>query len=249
MQCLLGKGSLVFFLRLLKESERSILHSVRRTSSTTDSGDVLLLRLLLEGQLGWSYCPPSNLKINETSEKLMPSYSRLDTCWSVKNFARLLALFLALTLPAPPLLAGDDDHNNDREHGRFVDPIVGSWIIHIRVTAFTFTDPTLTPPPLPIVLDNMTAFWEDGNTTSSDPVQGTAYGVWRKLGPMTYATKIVQVNQDGTLTTIESISSELIGNEAKASFHGKQTDSTGRTVLAQFSGTVVDERITFQSTP
>jgi hypothetical protein len=179
----------------------------------------------------------------------MPSYSRLNNCRRGKNVVRLLALFLALTISAPLLLAGEDGRDNDREHGRSVDPIVGSWIIHIRVTAFTFTDPTQTPPPLPLVFDNMTAFWEDGNTTSSDPNEGTAYGIWRKLGPMTYASKIVQVNKDGTLSTVESISSELIGNEAKASFHGKMTDSTGRTVLAQFSGTVVDERITFQSTP
>jgi hypothetical protein len=66
---------------------------------------------------------------------------------------------------------------------------------------------------------------------------------------MTYATKIVQVNKDGTLTTIEGTTSELIGNEMKASFQGNTIDSTGRTVLAQFSGTVMDERITFQSTP
>jgi hypothetical protein len=180
----------------------------------------------------------------------MPSYSRLDNCRSGKNVGRrLLTLFLVLAIPAPLLLAGDDGRNNDREHGRLVDPIIGSWIIHITVKSFTFTDPTAQPPPLPLVFDNMTAFWEDGNTTSSDPIQGTAYGVWRKLGPMTYATKIVQVNQDGTLTTVESITSELIGNEMKASFQGKTTDSTGRTMLAQFSGTVMDDRITFQSTP
>jgi hypothetical protein len=126
-----------------------------------------------------------------------------------------------------------------------VDPIVGSWIIHIHVTAITPSS------PLPPDFENITAFWEDGITTSSDPNpnQTTAYGVWRKLGPMTYATKIVQVNLNGTLTTIESMTSELIGNEMKASFQGKTTDSTGRTVLGRFSGIVMDERITFQSTP
>jgi hypothetical protein len=169
----------------------------------------------------------------------MPSYSRLDNCRNGKNV--MLALLLALTIPAPLLLAGDDGRNNDR--GRFVDPIIGSWIIHIHVTAITPSS------PLPPDFENITAFWEDGITTSSDPNDGTAYGVWRKLGPMTYATKIVQVNKDGTLTTIEAITSELIGNEMKASFQGKTTDATGRTVLAQFSGTVMDERITFQSTP
>jgi hypothetical protein len=169
----------------------------------------------------------------------MPSYSRLDNCRNGKNV--MLALLLALTIPAPLLLAGDDGRNNDR--GCFVDPIIGSWIIHIHVTAITPSS------PLPPDFENITAFWEDGITTSSDPNDGTAYGVWRKLGPMTYATKIVQVNKDGTLTTIEAITSELIGNEMKASFQGKTTDATGRTVLAQFSGTVKDERITFQSTP
>jgi hypothetical protein len=181
----------------------------------------------------------------------MPSLFRLDNRRSSKSGSLLLALLLTLAISAPLLLAGDDDHdrNNGRDHGRFIDPIVGSWIIHITVNSFTFTDPTATPPPLPLFFDNMTAFWEDGNTTSSDPNEGTAYGVWRKLGPMTYATKIVQVNKDATLTTIEGITSELIGNEMKASFQGKNTDSTGKTVLAQFSGTVMDERITFQSTP
>jgi hypothetical protein len=67
MQCLLGKGS----LRLLSKTlERRHLTFNPKNSSTTDSGDVLLLRLLLEGQLGWAYCPPSNLKINETRRNL-----------------------------------------------------------------------------------------------------------------------------------------------------------------------------------
>ena len=99
----------------------------------------------------------------------MPSYSRLKNWWSGKSVIRLLALLLSLAISAPLLLAGDDDHdrNNGRDHGRFIDPIVGSWIIHITVKSFTFTDPTATPPPLPLIFDNMTAFWEDGNTTGS----------------------------------------------------------------------------------
>jgi hypothetical protein len=89
----------------------------------------------------------------------MPSYSRLDNCRNGKNV--MLALLLALTIPAPLLLAGDDGRNNDR--GRFVDPIIGSWIIHIHVTAITPSS------PLPPDFENITAFWEDGITTSSDP--------------------------------------------------------------------------------
>jgi hypothetical protein len=43
--------------------------------------------------------------------------------WSNKRLIRLLALLLALAVPAPVLLGGDDDNdrNNEKEHGRFVD--------------------------------------------------------------------------------------------------------------------------------
>jgi hypothetical protein len=189
-------------------------------------------------------------------KKVMPYLCNLYNRWSNKRLIRLLALLLALAVPAPVLLGGDDDHdrNNDREHGRFVDPIVGSWIIHIQVTSFTFTDPTATPPPLPLVFDNMTAFWEDGNTTSSDPTQGTSYGVWKKVGPRMYLTKIVQVNSDTTLGTVFGgmplpIVLNPQGDQMTGPFQGMTTDSTGKTVLARFSGDVRVDRITFDSTP
>jgi hypothetical protein len=136
-----------------------------------------------------------------------------------------------------------------------VDPIVGSWIIHITVKSFTFTDPTAQPPPLPLVFDNMTAFWEDGNTTSSgaDPTESTAYGVWKKLGPTMYLTKIVEVNSDGTLGTVfggmPTPIMLLTRDHMEGSFEGITTDSTGKTVLARFSGDVKVDRITFNSTP
>jgi hypothetical protein len=124
------------------------------------------------------------------------------------------------------------------------------------VKSFTFTDPTATPPPLPLVFDNMTAFWEDGNTTSSgaDPTQGTAYGVWKKVGPRMYLTKIVQVNSDGTLGTVfggrpTPIMLNPQGDEMTGWFQGITTDSTWTTVLARFSGDVKVDRITFDSTP
>jgi hypothetical protein len=43
------------------------------------------------------------------------------------------ALLLALAVAAPVLLAEDSDHDHDNDRGRFVDPIVGSWIIHVTV--------------------------------------------------------------------------------------------------------------------
>jgi hypothetical protein len=184
--------------------------------------------------------PDSIQRSTFSMKKVMTYFCKLDDGWSNKRLIRPLALLLALLIAAPVLVRGDDDRG--RDHGRFIDPIVGSWIIHIHVA-------TITPSgPLPPDFDNITAFWEDGNTTSSDPIQGTAYGVWKKVGPRTYVTKIVQVNADGTLATIRS-TGELIGDKITGSFLGIVTDSTGKTVLAQFTGTVVDDRITFQSTP
>jgi hypothetical protein len=68
------------------------------------------------------------------------------------------------------------------------------------------------------------------------------------MGPRTYFTKIVEVNSDGTLGTVMG-TSELNGDVMTGTFQGMVTDSTGTTVLAQFSGEVKDNRITFDSTP
>ena len=183
-------------------------------------------------------------------KKFVPSVCNLYCYCGRKCLSRLFALLLALAVAPPALLGGDDDHdhNNGRDHGRFVDPIVGSWIIHVTVTS-----PEGVPP-----FDNMAAFSEDGITTSSGPTppgatvtESTAYGVWKKMGPRTYFTKIVVVNSDGTLGTIMG-TSELNGDVMTGTFQGKAfTDSTGMTVVpgSQFSGEVTDNRITFDSTP
>jgi hypothetical protein len=168
------------------------------------------------------------------------------TAIAVENLIGCSRCFLRFAVAAPSLLAEDGDHDHDRDHGRFVDPIVGSWIIHIHVTNFT---PTPNPPP-PFDFDNLTAFWEDGITTSSDPTQGTSYGVWKKVGPRMYLTKIIQVNSNGTITTVFGGPTILNpqGDQMTGPFHGFDTDPAGK-VIDQFSGTVVDDRITFGSTP
>ena len=66
-------------------------------------------------------------------KKVMPYLCNLYARWSNKRLIRLLALLLALAIPAPVLLRADDDH----DRGRFIDPIVGSWIIHIHVATIT----------------------------------------------------------------------------------------------------------------
>src|SRR5258708_978188 len=61
--------------------------------------------------------PVSGIR-NSTSniKKVMPSVSNLYDRWSNKRLIRLLALLLALAVPAPVLLGGDDDHDRDKDH-------------------------------------------------------------------------------------------------------------------------------------
>ena len=184
-------------------------------------------------------------------KKVMHYLCNLYDRWSNKRLILLLALLLALAVPAPVLLGGDDDHdrNNEREDGRFVDPIVGSWIIHVTVDTFT---PTPSPPP-PFKFDNLAAFWEDGIITTSDPSFGTGYGVWKKSGPpRTYDTKFLVVvppglgYPPGTIQTIFADNTVLNpqGDHMRGPFHGFSTDPTGK-VIDTFEGKVEDDRITF----
>jgi hypothetical protein len=190
------------------------------------------------------HCGGKNLTFR--SIRTTPRKRPRDGAPSFPILCRLLALLLALAVVPTLAIAQGRDRDNDRGNGRFVDPIVGSWIIHIDVTNFT---PTPTPPP-PFNFDNLTAFWEDGITTSSDPAQGTSYGVWKKIGPRMYLTKIIQVNSNGTITTVFGGPTTLNpqGTQMCGQFHGFDTNSTGK-VIDTFEGKVVDDRITFTSNP
>ena len=181
----------------------------------------------------------------------MPSFSNFHDRSGGKRVIQLLALLLALAVAIPVLLAedSDHDHNNGSDHGRFVDPIVGSWIIHVTVETFT-------PKPsfrLPFKFDNLAAFWEDGIITTSDPSFGTGYGVWKKSGPpRTYDTKFLVVvppglgYPPGTIQTIFADNTVLNpqGDHMRGPFHGFSTDPTGK-VIDTFEGKVEDDRITF----
>jgi hypothetical protein len=75
-------------------------------------------------------------------------------CSTIKHLGRQLTVFLVVAVATPVLLA----ENNDRDQGRFVDPIVGSWLVHA-------TGDTITPTPsfpLPIKFDALMALWENG---------------------------------------------------------------------------------------
>jgi hypothetical protein len=179
----------------------------------------------------------------------MPSLSRRDKCRSGKSARRLLALFLAFAISPPLLFAGDENHdrNNDREHGRFVDPIVGSWIVEVSPN-----------PPGPSPFKNLGTFTEDGGNINSDPSFGGGHGLWKKVGPRTYAIKLLTIvppNFDPPFPSesILTVSSDALmlnlqGDELKGSFKSFLTPPNGQTQFL-FDGTVKLNRITLASTP
>jgi hypothetical protein len=182
-------------------------------------------------------------------KEVMPHLCNLYNRWSNKRLIRLLALLLVLAVPAPVLLGGDDDHdrNNDREHGRFVDPIVGSWIVEVSPNA---------PGPSPF--KNLGTFTEDGGNINSDPTFGGGHGLWKKVGPKTYAIKFLTIVPPGfdppfPPETILTVSSEALllnlqGDEMKGSFKSVFTPPNGQPQFL-FDGMVKLNRITFDSTP
>jgi hypothetical protein len=169
--------------------------------------------------------------------------------------AAIVGLAIGVASPTFAQQTNTPDWNHDSNQGRFQDPAVGSWIIHIHFQTFDSVDPASNPPPpLPLVFDNISAIWEGGITTSSspDPTQGTSYGVWKRIGPRMYLTKIIQLNLNGGSQTVfgGSPSTPIIlspkGDHMYGPFNGFDIESTGK-VLDRFSGSVIDDRITFDS--
>lgn len=162
-------------------------------------------------------------------KKVMPYLCNLYNRWSNKRLIRLLAVLLALAVQAPVLLGGDDDHdrNTDREHGRFVDPIVGSWIVEVAPN-----------PPGPLPFKNLVTTTEDGGNINSDPTFG-GHGLWKKVGPKTYAIKFSTIVPPGLdppfpSETILTVSSEALilnlqGDDLEGSFKTVFTLPKGQT--------------------
>jgi hypothetical protein len=158
---------------------------------------------------------------------------------------RILALLLALAVSTPVLLA------DDRDHDRFVDPIVGSWIVHVTIDTIEIIIPAPNPPPkLPIKFDNVAALTADGITADFGPPSTTLYGPWEKVGHRIYRQKIVTVNADGGNTT--AFTGPLVLNQQGDQISGPMrtivTDKNGQVTL-EYSGTLLFNRITFSSTP
>jgi hypothetical protein len=182
--------------------------------------------------------------------KVMPYLCNLCNRCGGTHLFRLLALILTIGVTTPVLLG--EDGNHDRDQGRFVDPIVGSWIVHVTVKVYT---PTL-PVSLPLIFDNLSAFFPNGISTGSDPSEGAAYGVWKRIGEK-YNTKSITIVPpnfnglpEGSIDTVigEHLTIAPAGNELSGPFRGFTTDPSGR-VVAQYDGTVVFDRITFSNNP
>jgi hypothetical protein len=182
--------------------------------------------------------------------KLMSDLCKLPNRYAGRPLFRLLALLLAIAVTTPALLGEDGNHNRDQ--GLMVDPIVGSWIVHVTLTSYT---PTL-PVSLPLKFDNLSACFANGITTGSDPSEGAAYGVWKKIGEK-YFTKIITIVPpnfnglpEGSIDTVlgEHLTLNPPGNQLSGPFRGIVIDPSGK-LVAQYGGTVVIDRITFTSNP
>jgi hypothetical protein len=183
-------------------------------------------------------------------KKVTPYLGNLSNRFGGPHLFRLLALLLAIAVTTPVLLG--EDSNHDRDQSRFVDPIVGSWIVHVTVTSYT---PTL-PVPLPLKFDNLSAFFPNGLSTGSDPSEGAGYGVWKKVGEKYYTKSVTIVPPnfnglpEGSIDTVlgEHLTLTPPGNQLAGPFRGFTIDPSGR-VVAQYGGTVVIDRTTFTSNP
>jgi hypothetical protein len=154
---------------------------------------------------------------------------------------------LACLAPIPVLAQGQQGNQGQGDQGQFVDPIVGSWLVHATID---------NPPPLFTFID-ISAFLENGIIINSDLTVGTAYGVWKRSGPpRTYNAKFLFVvppglgYPPGTIQT--GLPGPLVlnpqGTQMTGPFHGFDTGPDG-TLIDQFSGTAVLDRISFSSTP
>ena len=121
---------------------------------------------------------------------------------------------------------------------------MGSWIVHVTVTS-----PEGVPP-----FDDLTALFADGTMLGSDALEGTGYGVWKRVAPRTYSTKFLTIVPPHFFDIPAGSIDTLIGGPLKFNaqgeltgpFHGFTTDPNGN-VIFQSDGTAVLDRISFTS--
>ena len=132
-------------------------------------------------------------------------------------------------------------------HQGFVDPIVGSWIVHVTIDTFI---PPIDGITLPLKLDNVANLGADGNTADFSPPSTILYGPWVKVGPRTYFQKIVSVDENQNIT--KAFTGPLVlnqqGDQIDGPMHTFVTDKDGN-LKQQWSGKLHFERIKFSFAP
>ena|SRR5208282_770 len=156
-----------------------------------------------------------------------------------------LGLYLGLSV------CGSAQNNQGQNDQGFLDPFVGSWLVHATVDMSTI--PGLL---LPFEFDALQANFEDGTVIATVIAGAPAHGVWKRSGPpRTYEVKFLYFPSGpqyppGTIGT--GLPGPLIlnpqGTQLTGPFHGFDTGPDG-TVIDTLSGTVVIDRISFTSSP
>jgi hypothetical protein len=157
-----------------------------------------------------------------------------------------LGLYLGLTVCG---LAQNDQGQNNQG---FLDPFVGSWLVHATVDMTTISG----FPPLPFEFDALEANFEDGTVIATVVAGAPAHGVWKRSAlPRTYDVKFLYFPSGpqyppGTIGTGRPgpLVLNQAGTQLTGPFYGFDTAPDG-TVIDTLSGTVVIDRISFSSTP
>ena len=168
---------------------------------------------------------------------------------TIRRWLALAIASLGLYLALPDRgLAQNNQGQNDQG---FLDPFVGSWLVHATIDMSTI--PGL---PLPFEFDALQANFEDGTVIATVIAGAPAHGVWKRSGPpRTYDVKFLYFPSGpqyppGTIGT--GLPGPLIlnhaGTQLTGPFHGFNTGPDGK-VIDTVSGTVVIDRITFTSSP
>ena len=163
----------------------------------------------------------------------------------VRTWLASISVYLGLSVCG---LAHNDQGQNDQG---FLDPFVGSWLVHATVDMSTIAG----LPPLPFEFDALEANFEDGTVIATVVAGAPAHGVWKRIGPGTYDVKFLYFPSGpqyppGTIGT--GLPGPLIlnwaGTQLTGPFHGFSAGPDGN-VIDTLSGTVVIDRISFTSNP
>jgi hypothetical protein len=173
---------------------------------------------------------------------------------TIRRWLVLVTASIGLYLALPDRgLAQNDQGQNDQG---FLDPFVGSWLVHATIDHAT-------PPqgfPLPFEFDALQANFEDGTVITTVIAGAPAHGVWKRSGPpRTYFLKFLYIPSGpqyppGTIGTglpgplIFTQGTQPPFTQMTGPFHGFDTAPDG-TVIDTVSGTVVIDRISFTSSP